>query len=298
MPLFMCLSGYLYDKYTQITDKKDYFKFVMKKIINLGIPYIFFYVAYVLINMMFSSNVNSNRSFQDILNIFTNPISPFWFLYALTVIFILIPIIEKILKNKYEIIFCILTFFFVLSLYFKTKIYAIDIFAQYAVYFYFGVILVKKIQIKNKKIFPNTFVNSVIFIFLAIMCCSIKKYNILNSSIISLFKLILAFYAIIIIINIFKNVEKNKYFDIILKYTFPIYLMHTTFSAGIRIVLLKIGINNFYIHFILGLLFGITIPIVISYILKITKYGNILLYPLNTMKEIKESKNENSNDRS
>lgn len=79
MPLFMCLSGYIYGKYTKLTSKKEYFLFLKKKLINLGIPYLTFYLLYVLVNMVFSSSVNSQKGIQDILNIFTNPIAPFWF---------------------------------------------------------------------------------------------------------------------------------------------------------------------------------------------------------------------------
>ena len=77
----------------------------------------------------------------------------------------------------------------------------------------------------------------------------------------------------------------------ITKNTMLIYLMHTTFSAGIRIVLLKIRIENFYLHFILGLLLGILGPIIVAIILEKLKYGNIILYPLKTVKQIKHKKN-------
>ena len=73
--------------------------------------------------------------------------------------------------------------------------------------------------------------------------------------------------------------------------------MHTMFSAGIRIVLLKVGVYNFYIHFILGLTMGMLMPVLVTIILEKIKYGEIILYPLKTIKKIKEDKNENSNDR-
>ena len=291
MPLFMCLSGYLYGKYTKIKDKNDYSKFIKKKIINLGIPYLIFYISYVLINMMFSSSVNSKKGLQDIFNIFTNPISPFWFLYALVVIFILIPIIEKLLNYKEKSIFCLLIILFISSLFFRTKVYAIDIFLRYAVYFYFGVLIIKLKNLRQLNL-KSTLINAILFTILAISCCIIGKQKIININIISFIKFILALYGVVVSINIFNKLEKNKYFDVMAKYTFPIYLMHTTFSAGIRIALLKIGIYNFYIHFILGLTLGITMPIIEK-----IKYGNIILYPINTIKSRSKIKDENSDDR-
>lgn len=108
MPLFICLSGYLYSKYTKINNVKEYLVFLKKKLINLGIPYIIFYIIFVLINILFSTQVNSQKGVEDILNILTKPIAPYWFLYELFFIFLLIPIIEKVFKKDSKKIFIFL----------------------------------------------------------------------------------------------------------------------------------------------------------------------------------------------
>ncbi len=41
----------------------------------------------------------------------------------------------------------------------------------------------------------------------------------------------------------------------------PIYVMHTIFSAGLRIMLLQVGIDNLPIHFVLGTVIGIIGPL-------------------------------------
>lgn len=295
MPLFMCLSGYLYKKYTQITNWKEYFKFVKKKFINLGVPYVIFYVSYVLINMIFSSSVNSQKGIQDILNIVTNPMPPFWFLYALFFIFLVIPILERIFKNNKNIIILILFLLHIINIYLKTGIYAIDIVAEYAVYFYFGAYLSDKLKSSYKN--KNVIILLVVFLMLALLYCRVVLNNIINNIITMLFKFLLAFMGIILNIQLFKNIssymKKYKAFYFLSKYTFPIYLMHTIFSAGIRIVLLKLNFNNFYIHFILGLVIGMIGPIIVARFLEIFKYGNIVLYPLKTIKKVrKEKQNE------
>ncbi len=299
MPLFMCLSGYLYGKYTKIKNCNEYVKFIKKKAINLGLPYVVFYVTYVLINMFFSNQVNSQKGIDDILNIATNPIAPFWYLYELFFIFLLIPIIQKILKENHRKILLLLVFAHVLGIFFNTHIYVINQFMIYAIYFYIGVILVN-----SKKEMKNTKMNILIFVLLALIYCYIKKNNLLNTHLLRIVNFVLAIYGIIVSIEIFKKYykkfEKIKICNTIAKYTFPIYLMHTTFSAGIRIALLKIGINNFYIHFILGFIIGVFVPMIIAKILAKTKYGNIILYPLKTIDKRREykTKNENCNDRS
>ena len=64
------------------------------------VPYVFFITIFVGINMLFSDNVNDSLDINDLLGIINNPISPYWFLYALTSIFIFIPFLEKLCNNN------------------------------------------------------------------------------------------------------------------------------------------------------------------------------------------------------
>jgi hypothetical protein len=68
-----------------------------------------------------------------------------------------------------------------------------------------------------------------------------------------------------------------------IKYYFVIYLLHTIFTAGIRIVLIKMGIVNSIVHTIIGCCIGITVPMLIGYILSKIKYGEIAIYPHRTV---------------
>lgn len=299
MPLFMCLSGYLYKKYTKIKDWKEYFIFIKKKLINLGIPYIIFYLAYVLINIMFSNSVNSQKGIQDILNILTNPIAPYWFLYALFLIFLIIPLLERIFKNNTNIVLGVTIFLHCIRLFFYTNIYCIDIVIEYLVYFYIGAFLANKIK-ENYSI-KNTIIITISFVILSLLYCFTLEKHIINNKIMILFKFLLASMGIIASIQVFKNltkyIEKSKILNVISKNTFPIYLMHTIFSAGIRIILLKIGVNNFYLHFVCGFIIGIIGPIIVGKILEKTKYGNVILYPIKTINELKLNKYDKAKDR-
>lgn len=62
------------------------------------------------------------------------------------------------------------------------------------------------------------------------------------------------------------------------RYSFPIYLLHTIFTAGFRIVLLKIGVSNYLLHVLLGIIVGIRIPIIGMNIIKNCKI--LLLYSI------------------
>ena len=292
MPLFMCLSGYLYIKYTEINNKKDYVEFIKKKLLNLGIPYVIFYLAYVAINMFFSKSVNSQKGIQDILNILTNPIAPFWFLYVLFFIFLFIPIIEYKAKNKTKILIPIFIIFHIFSIFFSVHIYAINNFMYYIFYFYIGILFINNRldKINSKKIV----INIILFFIFSIFYCYIYSKEIFKYKIMDLIKFPLSTYGVFVSIIVFKKfykkLENNRVCKYISKYTFPIYLMHTTFSAGIRIALLKIGINNFYIQFLFGIIFGVIGPIIVAKLLEKSKYGNIILYPVSTIDKLKKYK--------
>ena len=301
MPLFMCLSGYLYKKTTDIKTYKDYGKFAYKKLLNLGIPYVFFYILYLCINLIFSNDVNTAMGKNEFLNILTKPIAPYWFLYILLIIFLIIPLIEKLLKKNTKLVFILTLAINIYNIIFPIQIYVLNMLAQYMFYFYLGSIIQQRVQQKSTKNINSKIslkliiVNMLIYIGLLIVYFNIKFGN--NYVIELLIKLLMAIYGIIICLYIFRTVDlsKSKYWESISKYTFQIYLMHTIFTAATRILLLKLSITNFYIHFVLGLTIGIIGPIIIGIILNKIKYGNIILFPVKTIKEIR--KNENCNDR-
>lgn len=299
MPLFMCLSGYLYSKTVHIESIKDYINFIKKKIMNLGIPFVVFYVLHIGINLLFSNSVNHKVGQQELFSMFTNPIPPFWFLYALFFIFLVIPLLEKLLKDNYSVVMIFTAILLLVNTIYKTNIYAIDIMMQYGFYFYLGVIMNKRLKknIITGKI--NIIIEIGIYIILATMywCCKSTNTAIVNK----ILAIPLAIGGIITSIHIFTKsseiLNKNIIWKIISKYTFQIYLLHTIFTAGTRIVLMKLALNNFYLQFTIGMIVGIVGPIIIAFIAEKSKYFNLLFYPVKTIALLKEEKNENSNDR-
>lgn len=292
MPLFFTISGYLYRIKEKKFSWKQYKSFILKKVMNLGIPYLVFYLLYVIINMIFADSVNSLKGMEEIIGIVNNPMPPYWFLYALLSIFILVPLVEKLLKNRKNIIFAVLIVLKVLSIFINTKIYLIDSFCQNAIYFYLGSMLTNVNSILNRRQIARNIIKKVLFIITYIIVAIIyyvffRKINVYISAII---RVAFAICGILICINIFKNIEHCKVFEYIKNYTFQIYLLHTIFAAGFRILLIKFGIYNYLIHFVVGLLASIIFPIIIAKICKKTKYLNFFFYPLKTIEEIKNKK--------
>lgn len=139
VPCFFFASGYLYAN-KQIENGKEYVLFVAKKMLILGLPYLVCTVCYVAMSFFFSSEMNSNTyySFGALINIWREPIAQYWYLYALLIMFMVIPAIELILKNvnkKY-----LFMAFILLALFGRSNISCINYIIQYAYLFYMGVI--------------------------------------------------------------------------------------------------------------------------------------------------------------
>lgn len=285
MPLFMCMSGFLYCNKKQPFSWNNYKKFEIKKIINLAIPYFTFYLVYVIANMLFSNSVNSPKSINDIIAIFNNPISPYWFLYALLSIFIVIPLIGKIFKNNKKSIFVFFVGLKIMYIFIQPPIFFLNQIMAYGIYFYFGSFISEIIKNKNiKNMISNIGIYTILSIIVYCYRDSLDEYA---KSFLNIF---FAIDGIVICVQVFCNINRLTWLDTLKKYTFQIFVLHTIFAAGIRIILLKIGITNYFIHFVFGVLASIYIPVAVSKISNKILYTDFFFFPLKTIEEIQERK--------
>ena len=282
MPLFMCISGYLYYKRSnKIKNFKQYKEFECKKFINLIIPYLVFYSITMILNMSFSSSVNTPKGINEWLGIINNPISPYWFIYALMSIFIVIPILEKLFNNNKIYIMVLFILLKILSLLVTTNVYFVDSIMRNGIFFFLGCF------IKDNNDYPKKIVIMIIIFLYYIVSLFIYGNSGLMQDVIVV---IMGLYGTIITISLFKQLRGNLFFDSYKKYTFQIFLMHTIFAAGVRILMLKIGIYNWYFHFIVGLTVSIYIPVLVSIISNKIKFTNFFFFPLKTIEEYKKGR--------
>ena len=84
-------------------------------------------------------------------------------------------------------------------------------------------------------------------------------------------------YASIMFISLLQNLSVvSKFLLFMNKYSLQIYLLHTIFTAGIRIILMRLSITSWVIHIIVGTLCGIVFSVLAAVIAKKTKILNIL----------------------
>lgn len=300
MPLFMMASGYLYRYANSLEKAGNYGKFILKKFINLGIPYFIFSIIYILLNMLAGGdNVNTSFQFGDMLNLYRKPIAQYWFLYALFFIFVIIGILDSLIKKRRYIILAVALLFKI------STIWIYYGFLQPAFgmmfYFYLGTFMVGKL---NNKTFKKYIMILIYPIFVIIYTYFKTKYN-FSTEVVELVKIPVAIFGIyfaIVVVNLI-NAKLNKIKEFLLmiyKYSFQIYVLHIFFTASTRTALIKLNISNYGIHFICGIILGVLGSIICAKISNKIVYTDLVFFPNKTWKAIKEGRseiNENSNDR-
>lgn len=271
VPLFFICSGYLYQKYSKVNNLKSWGKNIKKKGLVLGVPYFTFSTMTWVLKSVFSSNVNDQiGSLLDTL--LFHPTAPYWFLFALFFIFCVTPTFRNEKECIFGLIISIIVKFLIL-IGEGYRIYAISIVFANEIWLVLGMyICMFNINLSYKK--QQGIVSFFIFIILSIFTYGLD----INHWFISFFMGLLACISIIFIVRGFED-KFGKVMIFFTKYTMPIFLMHTLFAAPIRIVLIKLGITNIYIHILIGLFVSFIGPIILTKIMQCIKYGDFVLYP-------------------
>lgn len=276
VPLFFICSGYLYQKLSVVNDAHSWGRNVLKKIINLGIPYFVFSFATWLLKTVFSSSTNDEiGGVFDTL--FLHPTSPYWYLYALFFMFLITPTF----RNKTMAIggLIVALAFKVLGIFWSGYgVQVISYILANEIWFVIGMCLsvleFKKYLLKRSLITPIA--TGVIFLLLSVWVYMIR----IDHGVISfLLGLLACFSVVTLMAKIYENRGKSAAFGTLAKYTMPIFLMHTLFAAPLRTVLFKLGIQNAVIHVILGIAISFIGPMIAAVIMKKSKWLEFFLYP-------------------
>ena len=261
MPLFFIISGVLYRKGRKINTVEKYWRFIRKKFNVLMIPYFIFSWIQIIIKLIMSSSVNNKVGYESFINILFKPIEQFWFLYVLMIIFMIMPIIDIIINNRIKTIVIVLIFIIVRIL--PIKLGVIGNAFYNLLYFYVGCIIA---NIYGKLFKKNTCIS----LFIVYITINFVVYILPISNVLSnIGNYIMAIVGSLLVIEATKvfQYKENIVVNILKaigKHSMAIYLLHIILASGIRIILLKLGINNMVIQVIFGFIFGIFIPIILD----------------------------------
>ena len=270
--LFLFLSGVVYKVTGEWKGKKTKVGFILHKLYNLGIPYVVFSVVYVMINS-FVGEANTGFALTDILYIWKNPIAQYWFLYALFFLFCIWTVLSGKLKNWQISVLVILIGY--LFPYIGISLGCMEVVFYSALAFGIGTF------IDFEKLTKVSF-----WVKCLIVCAHIAVgilfvvMNKIEEPLIKEIMMLLGIYSSVLFISIMQNSKIiARFLDFVNKYSFQIYLLHTIFTAGIRIVLLRMNISRWWIHVVLGTVCGLVFSVLAAVIAKKVKFLNFFFFP-------------------
>lgn len=270
--LFLFLSGVVYKETGEWTSKKTKPKFILHKLLGLGVPYVVFSVVYIFINSMVGQ-ANNQSSLGDVLNIWREPVAQYWFLYALFFLFCIWTIFSGVLKN-WLITLLVVATGYILSL-LGVSIGSFDVVLYSALAFGVGTFV-------DFSRLPNlsSVMKGVVVILHVIAGGALVVLGKIEAPFAKEVMVLLGIYASIMFISLLRNIKlAAKFFDFMNKYSFQTYLLHTIFTAGIRIVLLRVGVTNWVVHVLLGTVCGIACSVLVAEIAKRVWFFNIFFFP-------------------
>ena len=274
--LFFLCSGYLYQKNSCIHDFSSWKNHVLKKVITLGIPYLVFSFATWVMKAMFADSVNTENT-GLLQTLFLNPVPPYWYLYVVIFLFAVIPTFRsrKVLLLALGVtVVCRL----ILCWTGEFSVYLLFQSMEYAVWFVAGMALaafpVLDRGSRSWKLWLGMGL-AARFLTLSLFARSLPGWTF-----VSVYMGVMGCGATVLIMKAWFSGEKShRIWAWMARYTMPIFLMHTIFSAGWRVLLMKLGIVNVPVHILTGLIVSFAGPILAAWIMSKIKGLDFIMYP-------------------
>ena len=276
---FTMASGYIFFYLLLEKEKyKDIKQGIKNKVKRLLFPYIIVSLTWVIpISCYFYKY--SIREIVKRYVLMTSP-SQLWFLIMLFGVFCFFFVVKDKIRFSFfnlVIVFlctCILNYF---ALRFSIRVFQLHHIIEYILFFYFGgYLFYNKERIKYRQFIIS--IMMVFFLFGASIYLNkidgiIKIINVFISSIISLLEIIIIYVICTLISN--RVSLNNKFYKIIEKHSFGIYLFHQQIIY-FTIVTFN-GIVSPFIQILLSFCISITISLILSYLLEKNKYTKAAL---------------------
>ena len=261
MPIFTLMSAYLYSYLDSLQKYEQAKDFVLKKIKRLLIPYIIWGIITCFIQKI---------DFEYLLF----GVSHLWYLMFLFEAFITFHIINRIPhKSKFILLISLYLASLVINKLYPTPFLGLGYFVRYMPYFVIGYYLyyiVDKVNIKGKYLSMIAFASFFILIL---------EYIIYNN------KFILAGVGLVAVISIIMLCKQNenllashKNFLKLEPYLMGVYLIHHILIQEMNgSIIGQLYMNHYIIYPLLLFIISFGISLAITYILKKSKYGKIIL---------------------
>lgn len=264
MPFFTVISGYVYSLWP--AGNSNIFKFLKGKSRRVLLPLVTVGTVHFLIQH-FVPGTNTKLPLSDIWKIYIFPYEHFWFLQSIFLIFVVIGIIDQLKQmesfRNWLIIFIAVILIRQFTPPLESDLFSFNRFLNLLPFFILGCGIERFKEFFTAK----SLITASVIVF--IICMTLQQYTwfagiTLDLSEEKVLGIIEACAGITFVFFIRKDIP---FMSRIGYYAFGIYLFHVLGTAGSRIILMKLGIDQRFILFTFGLIFGVGIPILIELIM-------------------------------
>lgn len=276
--LFLFLSGVVYRLTGEWRGQKTRVGFVLYKLLGLGVPYVVFSSVYIAINSLVGG-ANTQSSLTDILFIWKTPVAQYWYLYALFFLFCIWALLSGVLKNWQITVLTLAIGYGVPML--GGTLGCFDVVFYSAIAFGVGTFVNFNSLEKPKSWFK--WIVTALHIAVGVVLLRLK---LIEAPVFKELVMLLGIYASILLISMLQKIKPMaKFLDFVNKYSFQIYLLHTIFTAGIRILLLRVGVAQWWIHIVAGTACGLAFSVLAAVIAKKIGFLNFFFFPTKMLKK-------------
>lgn len=272
VPLFFICSGYLYQRYTRVDSLSSWCKNVMKKFLSLGVPYVAFTLVTLGMKVLAANDVNLPAT--DLLaTLLVQPASPYWFLYTLFIMFVITPTSKTMTKMVWMLIFGLVLKAMSLMGVGDDLPFAITSVMEYGVWFVAGMCF--SLLGWAEQLGRSSFVFGLLFIPLSVLIYTLGLGSWSQFVLGCLTCVCVASGAL----ELSSKDVQPRLLALCARFTMPVFLMHTIFAAGVRVVLLRLGIESVFVHVVGGLAASFVCPAMTMILFDRLRPLDFIVYP-------------------
>jgi fucose 4-O-acetylase-like acetyltransferase len=276
MPLFFVISGYFMAKSVA---KRSASTLITSKLHTLMYPYLIWMLIQGFIEFAMSNYTNGNVELWRVFVVWL-PRAHFWFLYVLMLFSVVYIVAANAHPRNPIILFFVAILLYCFPVEFESQIYYLYLYIKdNLVFFLFGALFPALIT-------KTTHCHSRSAILLSLVVVTLLQTTRLywmhsESWFMPFVHYSTAVSSIALVLQVagFLSQTKQTFWTQLGELSMPIYLAHIVFASGLRIVLIKLGIDQPWLHIVVGTVVGIAGPIILYKLSNSLRFNSLFNSP-------------------
>ncbi len=269
MPLFFILSGIFINGSLK---KRTIKQFITDKFEGLLYPYFIWVFIQITLQILLSKYTNASRSFIDYSYIFYQPanLDQFWYLPALFNATIIYVLIKTQLKAKWWMLLLIAIGFYYLSPHVQYASSMLSDWMEFFIFFAIGdIISAAFFHPITQKILKNPYTLLVLIPIFGITqyfyLSNVQPYDpLMRGHLIFLLIALIGCFSMTVLAFRLQHWNILTFLRVLGFHSLYIYVMHVMIAAFVRAICTRVfGIHNSVLLLMIGIFFGVTIPVMI-----------------------------------